>query len=467
MSTAAPETSVRDGTTSGAPGAAVFAVTAIGGLVVSLDVSVANSLLPAIGRDFAGVGRAALSWVITGYAIVFAAALVPAGRIADRAGRRRTYLGGLAVFALGSLVCGVAPGLGVLLAGRVVQGLGAAAASPASLGLLLAATDARQRATYAARWTGAAAVGVCLGPFVGGVLTAAGDWRWAFLVNLPVLAALAIAAPRVLPETARHPGRRLPDPVGAAMFAGAAATVSLVLSEISTWGATSVRTIAGLAAGAVLTALFVRRSRRVDEPLLDLDLLRSRRVVAAAVVTACYAAGFFGFLLTFMLFAVERWHLSLVQAGAAVLPPGLVVVALTTQVGRVAERVGHRLLLTLGAGLMSAALLVNAVGLGGDRFELRWLVIGPILGVGIGLCYPVLAGAAVHGLPAAQLAAATAINQCARQLGAAVGAAAAVGVLGPALVPGPARFQAAWVLAALFCLAATGAASFIPSGDGS
>jgi MFS family permease len=168
-----------------------------------------------------------------------------------------------------------------------------------------------------------------------------------------------------------------------------------------------------------------------------------------------------------MLFAVERWHLSLVQAGAAVLPPGLVVVALTTQVGRVAERVGHRLLLTLGAGLMSAALLVNAVGLGGDRFELRWLVIGPILGVGIGLCYPVLAGAAVHGLPAAQLAAATAINQCARQLGAAVGAAAAVGVLGPALVPGPARFQAAWVLAALFCLAATGAASFIPSGDGS
>ena len=467
MSAAASEAHVRDRTGSGGPSAAVFAVTAIGGLVVSLDVSVANSLLPAIGRDFAGDGRAALSWVITGYAIVFAAALVPAGRIADRAGRRRTYLGGLAVFGLGSLVCGVSPDLGVLLAGRVVQGLGAAAASPASLGLLLAATDGRQRATYAARWTGAAAVGVCLGPFVGGVLTTAGDWRWAFLVNVPVLVALAVAAPRVLPETPRHPGRRLPDPAGAAMFAGAAATVSLVLSEISTWGATSARTLTGLAAGAVLTAVFVRRSQKVDEPLLDLDLLRHRRVVAAAGVTACYAAGFFAFLLTFMLFAVERWHLSLVEAGAAVLPPGLVVVALTTHVGRVAERVGHRLLLVLGAGLMSAALLVSAAGLGGDRFELRWLLIGPVLGVGIGLCYPVLAGAAVHGLPAADLAAATAINQCARQLGAAVGAAAAVGVLGPALVPGAGRFQAAWVLAALFCVAAAGAAWLIPSGGDS
>ena len=145
----------------GAPGPrrGVFAVTAAGGLLVSLDVSVANALMPAIGADFPGDGRAAVSWVITAYAIVFAATLVPAGRIADRAGRRRTYLGGLAVFALGSVVCGLAPSLPVLVAGRAVQGLGAAAASPASLGLLLAATGDRDRASYTARWTGAAALG--------------------------------------------------------------------------------------------------------------------------------------------------------------------------------------------------------------------------------------------------------------------------------------------------------------------
>jgi MFS family permease len=207
------------------PRRGAFAVTAAGALLVSLDVSVANALMPAIGADFRGDGRAAVSWVITAYAIVFAATLVPAGRVADRAGRRRTYLGGLAVFALGSVVCGVAPDLGVLLAGRVVQGVGAAAASPASLGLLLAATDSRDRATYTARWTGAAALGMTLGPFVGGALTSLGDWRWAFWVNVPIVAATALAAPRVLPETPRIPGRRLPDPAGAVLLMlGAART---------------------------------------------------------------------------------------------------------------------------------------------------------------------------------------------------------------------------------------------------
>jgi MFS family permease len=419
--------------------------------------------MPAIGRDVVGTGRAALSWVITGYAIVFAAALVPAGRVADRAGRRRTYLGGLSVFAVGSLVCGSAPDLGVLLLGRVVQGLGAAAASPASLGLLLAASDSRQRARQAARWTGAAAVGVCLGPLMGGAVTTVVDWRWAFLVNVPAVALIGVAALAVLPETPRQAGRRLPDPIGAAILATAAATVSLVLSSTSTWGLLSLRSVAGTVAAATLTWAFVVRSRRVTDPLLQLTLLRNRRVVAAAVVTGCYAAGFFNFLLTFMLFAVGQWHLTLVQSGAAVLAPGVVVVALTLHVGQVAERVGHRVTLATGGSLMAVALLVCAAALGGHHVQARWLLIGPVLGMGIGLCYPVLAGAAVHGLDAADLAAASAINQCARQLGAAVGIAGAVGVVGAAPTPDLVHIHAAWLLGALFCAAAAGAAVVIPS----
>jgi EmrB/QacA subfamily drug resistance transporter len=446
----------------GGPGAAVFAATAAGGLLVSLDVSVANALMPAIGSDFVGSDRAALSWVITGYAIVFAAALVPAGRVADRAGRRRAYLGGLAVFAAGSLVCGIAPSLGVLLLGRAVQGLGAAAASPASLGLLLAAVDERRRSVYAARWTGAAALGVCLGPLLGGALTSLGNWQWAFLVNLPLVAGIALLARTALPETPRHPGRRLPDPVGAVLLAGAAATVTLVLSECASWGALSVRSLAGSGTAAVLVWAFVRRSTRARDPLLQLALLRNRRVGSAAVVTGCYAAGFFGFLLTFMLFAVGRWRASLVEAGACALVPGLVVVALTVQVGRIAARLGHRLTLAIGASVMAAALTACAIGLGGDHVQARWLLVGAVLGVGIGLCYPVLAGAAVHGLDRADLAAASALNQCARQLGAAVGIAAAVGVLGTAQTPGLHEVHAAWLLAAVFCLGAAAAAVLIP-----
>ncbi len=248
-------------------GSGAFVAAAGGALILSLDVSVANALMPAIGQDF-GDGRAALSWVISGYAIVFAAALVPAGRVADRLGRRSMYVAGLAVFALGSLVCGLAPGLEVLLLGRVIQGLGAAAASPASLGLLLATADDRGRAVLAARWTGVAALGACLGPLVGGAMTDLGDWRWAFLVNLPLVAGVAVAARALLSETPRQTGRRLPDPLGAGMLAAAAALVSLVLSEVTTWGVDSVRFLGGGASAVVLGWAFARRSARVPEPLL-------------------------------------------------------------------------------------------------------------------------------------------------------------------------------------------------------
>ena len=446
----------------GQPRRGAFTVTAAGALLVSLDVSVANALMPAIGADFRGDSRAAVSWVITAYAIVFAATLVPAGRVADRAGRRRTYLGGLVVFALGSVVCGFAPTLEVLLAGRVVQGVGAAAASPASLGLLLAATDARDRATYAARWTGAAALGMTLGPFVGGALTTLGDWRWAFLVNLPIVAVTALAVPRVLPETPRQPGRRLPDPLGAVLLTLGAASLTLALSEVTDWGLLDVRTTGSVLAGGLLVLVFVRRSGRVVEPLLDLGLLRRRRVAVAAAVTFLYAAGLFAVLLSFMLFFVDHWRLDLIQAGAALVPMGLVVVVVTTRVGRLAGLVGYRSPLTAGASLMAAGLAVAATTLSGDHFAVRWLVLAVVIGLGVGLCYPLLAAAAVDGLGAADLAAASALNQAARQLGAALGAATAVGVLGSAAVPSLARFHAVWLLAAAFCALAASVAVLLP-----
>jgi EmrB/QacA subfamily drug resistance transporter len=446
------------------PRRGVFAVTAAGGLLVSLDVSVANALMPAVGADFRGDGRAAVSWVITAYAIVFAAALVPAGRIADRAGRRRTYLGGLAVFALGSVVCGVAPSLPALVAGRAVQGLGAAAASPASLGLLLGAVGPQRRATYVARWTGAAALGMTIGPFVGGFLTTLGDWRWAFLVNLPVVAAIALVGPRVLPETPRHPGRRLPDPVGALVLTTSAAAIALGLSEASDWGITSGRVLGSLAVGVVLALYFVQRAAGVADPLLDLALLRHRRVAVAGAMTVLYAAALFSMVLSFMLFLVDRWGLDLVQAGAGVVPMGLVVVLLTTRVGRLADRVGFRTPIAAGAALMAAGLGLSALSLSGDHFAARWIALAVGLGVGVGLCYPLLAAAAVHGLPQADLAAASALNQSGRQLGAALGVAVSVGILGPAAAPSLARFHAVWLVAAGFCALAAGAATFLPPG---
>jgi EmrB/QacA subfamily drug resistance transporter len=450
--------------TAGTPRRGVFALTAAGGLLVSLDVSVANALMPAIGADFQGDSRAAVSWVITAYAIVFAAALVPAGRIADRAGRRKTYLAGLALFGLGSVLCSVAPDLGVLLTGRAVQGLGAAAASPASIGLLLAATTAEDRALHTARWTGAAALGMTLGPFVGGVLTDLGGWRWAFLVNVPVVVAIALAAPRVLPETPRHPGRGLPDPVGAVTLTVSAAAVTLALSEAADWGIASLRTTGSLILGLALALVFVRRSARVPDPLLDLALLRRRRVAVAAATTFLYAAGLFSVLLSFMLFFVDRWDFDLIRAGAAIVPMGLVVVLLTTRVGRLADLVGYRTPLTSGAAVMALGLAISAATLSGGHFQGRWLVLSGLIGLGVGLCYPLLAAAAVHGLDAAELAAASALNQSARQLGAALGVASSIGVLGSSASPSLARYHAVWLVAAGFCALAAATAALIPGG---
>ena len=342
------------------PRGVIFLLTGLGGFLVSLDVSIANGLLSPIGADFDTADRAKLSWILTAYAIVFAAVLVPAGRVADRVGRRRTYVGGLLVFAAGSALCGLAPNLAVLVGGRLVQGVGAAAAAPASIGLLLAASSSAHRSLYTARWTGAAALGVCLGPLAGGALTTLASWRLAFLINIPIVAAVVAAARRVLPETPRQPGRSLPDPVGALLLALSAATLTLAISEAPTWGFMAARTILTVAGGGVLVGFFIHRSRRVADPVFDLRLLGQRRIAVATITTMLYSAGFFGLLLTFVQFLIGPWHLSVVMAGMALLPIGLVVVAMTTHVGHLATSVGFRIPLIAGSEIMAVGLVLSA-----------------------------------------------------------------------------------------------------------
>jgi EmrB/QacA subfamily drug resistance transporter len=442
----------------------VTAITMVGGFVVSMDVSIANAVLPAIGRTFDGVSRPALSWTITAYAIAFAAALVPAGRIADRSGRRRTFLGGLVVFALGSALCGLSWDLPALLLGRVVQGVGAAAAQPASLGLLLAAGGSSRRSEMAARWGGAGAVGIALGPVVGGALTTLISWRLAFLVNLPIVAVAWIVGPRVLPETDRHPGRALPDPLGAALLAFSAAMLTLAISELTGWGADDPRTVAGFALGFAAAYAFLRRSRSVSEPLLDLSVFRRRAVVLVTVTTVFYSAGFFGLLFSFVLFLTGAWHLTTIEAGLGIVPMAGTVVVLSFHVGSLAQRHGFRIPLAAGAGLMAIGLGLDALIQSGRAFNASWIAVAIVIGTGIGLCYLLLGAAAVDGLPAHELASTTAVNQCARQLGAALGVAATVAVLDGAGPTTIAQFHLAWALCAGFGLAAATSALLLRSG---
>ena len=442
-------------TPSGGPGLAVFLLTGLGVFLVSLDVSVANAVLPAIGRSFGRPPRTELSWVITAYAITFAAFLVPAGRVADRAGRRRVFMGGLVTFAAGSAICGAAPSLALLLCGRIVQAVGAATLQPASLGLLVEAVGVRARATYVARWGGMGAVGIGIGPSLGGFITSTSNWRLVSLVNLPLVAVALYSAPRLLQETERHPGRRLPDPLGAFAFALAATSLTLGVSEGVTWGWFGARTLSSLGGGLALGAVFVHRCRVSTDPMLNLDLLRQRQFALVTLVTVFYSAAFFGTLFTFMLFLTGPWHLSLTRAGLAITPMPVAALPLTFLVGSLSDRTGFRRLMVGGTLCMTIGLSLSAFLIRGHRFEAGWLALAAVIGLGVGLCYPLLSAAAVEGQPLTNLAAATAVNQCARQIGAALGVAGTVATLGTQSVSTVARFHEAWLL----CGACTAAAA--------
>src|SRR5947207_4905899 len=164
--------------------------------MVALDLSIVNIAFPSIRQSFPAVSTATLSWVLSAYSVVFGALLLGAGRVADRSGRRRSFLRGLAVFTAGSIICGVAPAAEILIAGRVVQAVGAALLLPASLALLLAASPAEARAAAVSLWGGVAALAVATGPSLGSVIIESGGWRWAFFVNLPLALVAAVVARR-------------------------------------------------------------------------------------------------------------------------------------------------------------------------------------------------------------------------------------------------------------------------------
>jgi EmrB/QacA subfamily drug resistance transporter len=439
----------------------VFAVTVAAGFMVALDLSIVNVAFPSIRRSFADVSPATLSWVLAAYSVVFGALLLGAGRIADRSGRRRIFRLGLAVFTAGSLLCGIAPTAELLIAGRVVQAVGAALLMPASLALLLTATAPAARARAVAMWGGIAALAVATGPSLGSLLIEAGGWRWAFFVNLPVAVAVGIAIPRVVPESIV--GGPLPDLVGVAMLTGAVASLALAITQGSDWGWSSGRVIGLLALTAVLAPAAVRRSRNHAAPAIDVEVFRSRTVALANAATFLYAIGFFAMLLANVLFLTSVWNYSTLAAGLAITPGPLLVAALSGPSGRLATRIGYGPVLVAGGLTFAAGLGCYVVMAGADaNYLAHWLPGSLLVGLGVALSFPVLSAAAVSGLPQERFGVGGAINQTARQIGAVVGVAVLIAVIGtPASTDEALRnFRTAWLIAAAAVLASAAVSSF-------
>jgi EmrB/QacA subfamily drug resistance transporter len=440
----------------------LFAVTALGGFIASLDLSIVNVAFPALQRSFPSTTRSALAWVITAYVIALASLLVTAGRMADRVGRRRTFFAGVAVFAVGSALTAVAPSVPVVVAGRVFQGVGAALLVPSSLGLLLAACPPVKRAQTVALWGGAAALAVAVGPSLGAVLISVAGWRAAFYVNIPVAAVALLAGRRCVPpdpQPARFGGG---DYGGVVLISLALAGLVLSISEGPDWGWADRRVVAASTVALVCGGAFIRRCGRHPDPVVDLGLFQARSFTVANAATVTYGIGLFAMLLGSVLFLTEIWHYSTLRAGLAITPAPLLVALLSGPSGRLAARVGFRPVIASGSLVFALGMCWFALVSGSHPAYLTvWLPGLLFVGVGIGLAFPVLGAAAASSLPADRFAVGSAVNQTCRQVGGALGVAILVAILGKRTGPTAlAAFEHLWALSATMA-ALTGAFSLL------
>jgi len=426
----------------------VLLVSAFGAFLAFLDATIVNVAFPSIRESFPGTSIGELSWVLNAYNIVFAAFLIVCGRLADLLGRRRTFVLGVLVFTVASALCGAAPTVGLLVAARVVQALGAALLVPASLALVVEAFSEERRTHAIGLWGATAAVAAGLGPPIGGALVEAGGWRWAFYVNIPFGIAAVLVARRQLVES-RAPGRRtMPDLVGAALLAAALAALTLGIVKGNDWGWISAALVGSMIAAIAFGGLFVVSSRRARSPLLDPTLLRISSFAVANVATAVAGLGFYAYLLTNILWLQYVWGYSVLRAGLALVPGALVAAVVAAVLGPVAERRGYRLVVVPGALVWAGAYIWyhQATGVTPD-FLGAWLPGQVLSGIGVGATLPVLGSAALAAVPGGRYATASAVVSSARQLGGVLGIALLVVIVGtPSAAEAVGAFKDGWLL---------------------
>lgn len=395
-----------------------------------LDTTIVNTSFPDIRRSFDDASPAQLSWVLDGYFIVLAALLVPAGGIADRLGRRRVFLAGVALFVVTSVLCAIAPTWQLLVVARVLQGIGAAIAVPASLALLLPLFPTERRAAGVGIWGAAAALAAAIGPPLGGLLVEVADWRWIFLVNLPIGAAVLFVGSRALDESRDPAATGLPDLAGAALSAAALGLLALGLVEGNTWGWGSVETLGSFLGAALLLGAVIARCLRHPRPIVDLALMRIPSFRQGTLGTLLFASAFFSMILGNILFLTEVWGYSVLSAGLAVAPGPLASAIVAGPAGGLADRFGHRAVIVPGTLFYAAGLLVlRSAGLEAD-YAGTWLPGQLLVGIGIGLAFPTLGAAAAADIPPERFGVASAVTGAGRQLGAVLGTALLIAIVG-------------------------------------
>jgi EmrB/QacA subfamily drug resistance transporter len=413
--TAAPRTRTKQGT------AVILLTMSLGVLIAQIDTSVINLALKEIGTSL-DAGVTALQWIIDAYNLVYASLLLTAGTLADLYGRRRIFALGIALFTLGSLICGLAPNAAVLIAGRAVAGLGAALEIPTSLAILTVAYQEPQQRTQAlGLWASCNGLAFIIGPTLGGVLVESVGWRSIFLLIIPFCVLALVLTATSVPESKDPNGRRLDAP-GQALAIASLGALSLATIEGPRWGWESIGSVAAFVGAALTAVLFVLRQKGSRGALMPLAMFKNSVFSASLGIAVAMTFGMYAMLfLTPLYLQAERGD-SVLRAAVELLPMSVTFVIVSQVSGKVANAYGPRLQMTLGMAMMGTGLFMLALVPLSDSLlliEASLLVIG----CGLGLNTAAVNAVAVANVPSAKSGTASGLLNTARMVGATLGVA--------------------------------------------
>ncbi len=395
--------------------------------MIMLDNTVVNVALPSIQKDL-GIGISELEWVVTAYALSFAVFLLSGGKLADRYGRRRVFLIGLAIFTLSSLACGLANGAGVLIGARIVQGVGAALMMPATLSIISAVFPPRERGAAIGIWAGVSAMALAIGPLVGGILAEKASWSWIFFINVPVGILGFIAGLILIPESRDTSAVQRLDLPGLVTSGVAVFALTYALIEANTYGWTSARIIGLFVLFAVSLTAFIVLELRQRMPMLDLKLFKNGTFAGANTVALMVSLAMFGVFFYISLFMQNILGYSAIKAGATFLPMTVLIIVVAPVAGMLSDKLGSRWLMAGGMLLVAGSLVIFAqLNTASDFWDiLPGLLIG---GVGMALTMSPMTSAALSAVSVDKAGVASGVLNTFRQVGGSLGIAVGGAIL--------------------------------------
>ncbi|MGA1039615.1 MAG: MFS transporter [Ilumatobacteraceae bacterium] len=429
-------------------GAKVLALTSIGVMLVSLDISIVNVAFGSFVAEWPE-SRRTLTWIFSAYNIAYAAGLLTAGRLADAFGRKRAFLSGLMIFMLGSILCAVSPTAIFMVIARVIQAVGGAILTPASLALVLPEFAVEKRSAAIGIWGAVGGISAASGPMIGGFLVDTFGWHSVFLVNVPFCLLAFVIGLKLLRESRDETAPRTVDYFGALLVVLGVGLLTLMIVQSDEWGWVSNRSLIIFAISFLLLGAFIWRCNQVAHPVLDLRLFKLPFVTAAAIGGFAFSMGFFSMIFVNTQWLQVVWGYSPSLSGIAGSPGPLAAAFVAAPAGKLANRIGHGKVVAAGALIMS-------LGIGWMNFFITpeihyWDFYFPtmvVTGIGVGLCISTISSSATAFLPQPRFAMGSALNNTSRQIGAALGIALVSSLLVAATKTDDptSGFHAAWTL---------------------